>query len=393
MQRLAIVVSHPTQYYSPWFRHLAAESGMSVRVYYLWNFGVTEQVDKGFGTALLWDLPLLNGYEHEFVLNVSRDPGTHHFRGLDNPGLRKALERQSPDAVLLFGHGWKTHARLLWRGAPKGAALLYRGDSHLLGPQPRGMKAQVKSLATRRLLANVDQFLAVGSANADYFRAYGAGDERITFVPHCVDNARFAAQGNREAGRMRRRELGLSDSDVVILFAGKLEEKKRPLDLLQAFQMLTLPARLVFAGAGPLEEELRQRAAGVAGVQFLPFQNQTAMPSLFAAADVFVLPSFGRQETWGLAVNEAMNCGCAIIVTDHVGCARDLVHEGQNGRVVAAGDAAALAGALQDAVADPQRLKRWQAKSREIIQGYSYETATEGVRTAMAKVVRRVTAS
>ena len=388
--RLAVVLSHPTQYYSPWFRFLAERGGLTLHVFYLWNFGVTTQVDQGFKTSLQWDLPLLEGYDHTFVENQSADPGTHHFSGLNNPQLRGELDQFAPDAVLLFGHGWLTNARLLLRGAPHAAALLYRGDSHLLGPQESGLKPLVRRLATRMLLRKVDQFLAVGSANADYFKRHGARNEQITRVPHCVDNNRFQQQGSGAAGLQRRTELGITPEQTVFLFAGKFEEKKRPLDVIRAFRNIQdESAVLLMAGAGPEEMSLKAAAEGNARIRFLPFQNQTAMPGLFAAADVFLLPSFGRQETWGLAVNEAMNCRCAVIVSDHVGCASDLVVDGENGRVISAGSQVQLEGAMRDALAKPERLAQWQERSFQIIDRYSYEAAREGLLEALEVTRRR----
>jgi hypothetical protein len=91
MRRLAIVLSHPVQYYSPWFRWLRAHTALEFRVFYLWEFGVTAQRDPQFGATFQWDVDLLAGYDSEFVPNVARDPGTHHFRGLDNPQLTARL--------------------------------------------------------------------------------------------------------------------------------------------------------------------------------------------------------------------------------------------------------------------------------------------------------------
>jgi hypothetical protein len=109
MHRLAIVLSHPVQYYSPWFRWLRRNTSLEFRVFYLWEFGVTPQRDPQFGTSFQWDVDLLAGYDSEFVPNTSRDPGTHHFNGLDNPALTARLAAWRPDAVLLFGYNWRSH--------------------------------------------------------------------------------------------------------------------------------------------------------------------------------------------------------------------------------------------------------------------------------------------
>src|ERR1035441_10270503 len=130
--RLAIVVSHPIQYYSPWFRFLAMNGFDGLRVFYLWDGGVTEQLDRGFGVNVKWDVPLLEGYDYEFVPNVSRHAGTSGWRRLDNPTLARRLEAFHPDAILLFGYNYLTHYQLLFSRLARRVPLLFRGDSHRL---------------------------------------------------------------------------------------------------------------------------------------------------------------------------------------------------------------------------------------------------------------------
>lgn len=386
--RLAVVISHPTQYYSPWFRVLAGTPGLDLKVFYLWDFGVAGRRDAGFGVDVTWDVPLLDGYEHVFVENVSRDPGTHRFGGLDNPGLGAELRRFAADAALVFGYSYMTHQRLIWRDRPRGVPLVFRGDSHVLADVP-SLKNRIKRAVVRRVFGRFDAFAAVGRANAEYFRRNGVPDGRVFFAPHCVDNERFARVGDPSAGRALRRELGIPAGDAVLLFAGKFEPKKRPDELLAAFRGLeTADAHLVFAGAGPLEGPLKEAAAGHPRVRFVPFRNQTAMPKLYAAADVLVLPSVGRYETWGLAVNEAMCCGCAVVVSDHVGCGPDLVRPGENGRVFRAGDVEALRAALAEAVADRTRLAAWREASRRLVSGYTFESARDGLLAAVDHAIR-----
>src|SRR6266704_2652842 len=170
MRRLAIILSHPVQYYSPWFRWLRANTPLEFRVFYLWEFGVTTQRDRQFGTTFQWDVDLLAGYESEFVPNMARDPGTHHFGGLDNPALTARLAAWHPGAVLLFGYNWRAHQRALWWARRHGVPLLFRGDSHLLG------RTGLPFLRRQLLRFLYRQFAAlthVGAANRDYFRALG----------------------------------------------------------------------------------------------------------------------------------------------------------------------------------------------------------------------------
>ena len=135
--RLAVVLSHPTQYYSPWFRWLRANTALEFRVFYLWEAGVTAQPDPEFLTTFKWDVDLLSGYDSEFLPNTARRPGTDHFRGLRNPTLTARLAAWQPGAILLFGYAYASHLRLIAWARRHRVPLVFRGDSHFLGrPRP-----------------------------------------------------------------------------------------------------------------------------------------------------------------------------------------------------------------------------------------------------------------
>jgi glycosyltransferase involved in cell wall biosynthesis len=385
MKKLAIVTSHPIQYYAPWFRYLASTENLSIRVFYLWDFGVTKQVDAGFRQAFQWDIPLLDGYAYEFVPNTSADPGTHHFWGLQNPSLLAQIRIYQPDAVLLMNYNYASLYSFLWHWDCHTAPLLFRGDSHRL-VLPTGLKAWLKRQLITLIYQRFAACLYVGKANYDYFQYHGVSTERLFFSPHAVDNHRFLAQAETatQEALIWKRRLGIPQQHRVILFVGKFEPKKRPFDLLHAFLQAQLPqAALLFVGAGSLEDGLRTQATGHSTIYFAPFQNQTQMPRTYAVADVVVLPSYGSEETWGLAINEAMCLSRPVIVSDQVGCAQDLVQPGQNGLVFPAGNVSALASRLQDALSEPQRLQAWGHVSKRLISSYSYAQATQGLQQAL----------
>jgi glycosyltransferase involved in cell wall biosynthesis len=380
--RLAIVATHPTQYYAPWFAHLTRHLRASIEVFYLWDFGVTPQHDSGFDLTLRWDLDLLAGYAHRFVPNQAADPGTHHFFGLRNPALPREIATWKPDVILLFGYRYWSHLRLLASPALRNVPLLFRGDSHLLAEptRPRPVKRAALTLLFRRFSA----FLPVGAANAAYFRRYGVPERRLFSTPHAIDNARFSAPGHEKAGLAWRREIGIPDRDRLVLFAGKFERKKRPDLLIRAFRAIApAHATLLLVGNGKMEPELRRLAAGTDSIRFAPFQNQRAMPRVHAAADLLVLPSEGPGETWGLVVNEACCAGRAVLVSDHVGCHPDLVRPGENGLVFRAGSETSLRDALTQALSDDGRLRAWGAAGRRLIDTYSYDGATAGLQRAL----------
>jgi len=388
MRRLAIVLSHPVQYYSPWFRWLRANSPLEFKVFYLWDFGVTPQRDPQFGTTFQWDVDLLAGYDSELVPNTAREPGTHHFRGLDNPGLTARLEAWRPEAVLLFGYNWLSHLRVIGWAWRRGVPLIFRGDSHLLG---RARLPLLSRLLLRALFGRFAAFTYVGAANRAYFRALGVPDSRLFFAPHSVNTAHFntADAAARTAAGALRAELGLAGLRIV-LFAGKLHERKQPAELLQAFLKVATPAdALVFVGDGPEKARLTALAATRPGVhvRFLPFANQSEMPARCLLADIFALPSRGSYETWGLAVNEAMHLGVPCLVSDLVGCQQDLVHPGKTGWVFKADDTAALVATLGFALrTQPAELQRLGRNACELAGHYTYRETSDGLFKALASL-------
>ena len=392
-RRLAVVLSHPTQYYSPWFRWIHAHSPIELRVFYLWDFGVVERHDPNFRASFKWEVDLLSGYEHEFVPNVSKRPGTEHFLGLSNPKLVGRLTSWAPTDLMLFGYKSASHMRAILWALRKGVPILFRGDSHLLG---RGSPRLHVRLALRALYSRFSAFLYVGAANREYFKALGVPDEKLVFAPHSVDSTLFDRDNptHHEAARKLRLELGIGPATRVVLFAGKLIADKQPMELLEAFARLKLAdAVIVFVGEGPQKERLQEFAspgtggAGLTSVRFLPFANQSEMPSRYLLADVFVLPSRGNYETWGLAVNEAMHMGVPCLVSDRVGCQQDLVIQGETGWVFDSGDPQALERSLSLALSEvvsPSRKSEMHRAVGARIARYTYAQTTAGLLAALA---------
>ncbi|MBK8725016.1 MAG: glycosyltransferase family 4 protein [Holophagaceae bacterium] len=402
-RRIAIVISHPIQYYGPWFAHLATQPGIELKVFYLWDSGAEARFDPEFGHTIAWDIPLLEGYDHVFIPNRSRRPGSDHFRGLDNPGLVPALEAWRPDAILLFGFAYLSHLRVILSRRLSRIPLLLRGDSHNL-VRPSGWGPTLKRWLRVLLFRRFSAFLAVGRANADYYRSCGVPEARIQRVPHCVDNQRFqlaapAAEAEATAWKL---QLGIPQGAPVILFAGKLEDQKRPMDLLEAFlrvqERVVVAGRpgpvLLFVGSGAWHERLQARSGDRVGqsVFFAPFQNQTRMPMVYAACDLLVLPS--ESETWGLAVNEAMNLATPVIVSSHVGCGPDLVQSGVTGWIFRAGDVEELAQTLAGAlVGGKEQLSALGLNALHRMAEYSYESATRGLLPALDRISPEIRSS
>lgn len=384
MKRLAIISTHPIQYNAPLFKLLQERGNIDTRVFYTWGPSVLEKkFDPGFGKTIEWDIPLLDGYDHTFVENVSKDPGSHHFKGIDNPGLIDEIEAWKADAVLVYGWSFKSHLKLL-RYFRNKIPVYFRGDSTLLS-QTGFLKSFFRKIFLTWLYKHVDIAFYVGTHNKSYYQHFGLTSDQLVFAPHAIDNARFQ-QGRPENSILekRREDLGISTAGIIFLYAGKLDGNKNVGLLAEAFTAANLPGTyLLIAGNGEEELNLKNRFQKNKQIRFLPFQNQQQMPGLYAMSNVFVLPS--RSETWGLGINEAMAAGNAIIASSGCGCAVDLVKEGVNGYTFASDDVVSLTGKIRQLGSNPASVYKMGESSGEIIQSWNFENICAVIEKTLVK--------
>jgi glycosyltransferase involved in cell wall biosynthesis len=387
-RRVAFVVSHPIQYFAPLYRRLAQRCDVAIKVFFTWHAAEAPVTDPGFGVPVAWDIPLTDGYEYELVPNRATDPGTHHFRGLHNPTLVRSVAAWRPDVVHVTGWAWQSHLLALRAFAKHRVPTLFRGDSHLLDETRGGPRWWLKQALLRRVFSWPAGFLVVGATNRAYYEAFGVPGQRLFACPHSIDVARFASPASeldREAIAWRR-QLGIAPESCVLVYAGKFEPRKRPLELMRAVGDLADPnVVLVMAGGGELEPAVR--ALGAADPRrfvVLPFQNQTRMPLVYRLGELCILPS-AYGETWGLAVNEAMACGRAVLVSDRVGCARDLV-DAETGRVFSWDDPGALRQALGQLVRGRERLLQMGQMAAGRARHFDVEVTERTVMTAVERL-------
>jgi glycosyltransferase involved in cell wall biosynthesis len=388
IKKLAIVTTHPIQYYAPIFQLLHQHKKLEIKIFYTWGEAGLNPNDPGFGRNISWDIPVLEGYNFQFEKNTAKNPGSHRFWGIKNHSLTKNIKAWKADALLVFGWAYQSHLQTLIHFKNK-IPVFFRGDSTLLDKK-NSAKNSIKTFSLRLIYTRVDHAFYVGINNKAYFKYFGLQEKQLSFVPHAVDNERFAEDKFTEASALRK-QLGIGLEEILILFAGKLELKKNPDLLLQAFETCNQPnTHLLFVGSGPLEEELKTKKLlqkTASRIHFLNFQNQLRMPVIYQACDLFCLPSSGPGETWGLAVNEAMACSKAILVSDKVGCAIDLVAEGKNGAVFQAGNVDDLAKKLHQMCQQKIILKEYGAVSAQIIKNWNFKVAVEAMQNKILEYV------
>ena len=338
MKRLAIITTHPIQYNAPFFQLLNKSKVVKPKIFYTWGGDVLEKkYDPGFNKTIEWDIPLLAGYEYEFLENTAISKGSHHFNGIINPGIIKKIDAFKPDALLVYGWKFRSHLQVL-RHYKNRVPVWFRGDSVLLN-EKKGIKSLCKKVALQWVYRHIDKALYCGTNNKIYFEESGLQPDQLIRAFHAVENERFENKSERysEIAGTFKTQLKIDSGDIVFLFAGKLIPTKDLATLIEVISKFNKDGvHLVIVGNGPLESSLKTMSEATANIHFLDFQNQTVMPAVYQICDIFVLPSMG--ETWGLSVNEAMAAGKAILISDKCGCAIDLVKNGENGYIFKAKD-------------------------------------------------------
>ena len=380
--RVAHLVSHPIQYFAPLYRELARRPDIDLTVYFYSDATVREFYDVGFGRRVRWDIPLLEGYQARICPSAAMGDIPSGFLGRPHGDIVREVGFGRYDVVWAHGYAHLTTWLVFAAARARGAGLLIRDEQTLLHGRP-WYKRAAKQVALRALFSQA-WGLYIGEQSRRYFERYGVPPSRLVAARYCVDN-RFFQQRALEL-RARRPEiragLDITDDAPVVLFSGKLVEKKQPLLLLEAFERVQRRhlCWLLIAGDGPLRPAAQDLVARrrIPRVLMPGFLNQTDLPAAYTAADIFVLPS-ALHETWGLVVNEAMNFALPIIVSDKVGCAEDLVRPGWNGVVVSHRDVEALADAMATLVADKDLRRDFGARSQKLVGEYSVEACADGI--------------
>ncbi len=371
--RFAVVASHPIQYYAPFYRALAQHGGLDVCAFFATTFGLRKKLDKGMGVELAWKTDLLGGYKH-VMLPGADGIRNMSFRTVDNPGVGRTLAKFAPDVVLIHGYMHMTMLRALAWCRRNGVPALMNSDSSLHSGTSPLMRVAKRALVPL-IFRQFSGFLCVGDKNEEYIETYGVPRNCIFRVPNVMDEGFWGFRERRQSERARlRAELGLGEDELVVLYVGKLIERKRPGDLLAVLARLkseppaARPIRVLFAGDGALRAELEQEAAAL-GVpaRFLGFINIDALPGYYCA----------EIETFGVITIEAAVLGLPLVLSDRVGAIgpTSIARPGENTLVYPCGDVAALSGALHRLASEPELLRRMGEASVRISQELDWRMA------------------
>ncbi|KXB09552.1 hypothetical protein AKJ60_00055 [candidate division MSBL1 archaeon SCGC-AAA385M11] len=336
--RLLIINTHPIHYHVPIYRTLNEYQDLSLDVVYLLNVYSAEYRDPDHhkGWQMEYDYGLCKGYNNWLIKNYALRPGFGFF-GIINFGVFPLIIRQQYDAVLLFGYthltSWFVWLACLLSNTP----VIFKGESDLRTKRP-WYKKFIKELYVRLFFCKISLFSYSYKENAQYLKKYGAKDKQLVFTPCAVNNSYYQEKAQSINPRDVLDKYKLPPNAAVFLFNGRLEERKRPEIALKAFKNVLRNTHqnifFIFSGDGSQKEYLKKLSMDYLSegkIIFTGFNQSEDICELYSITYGLVLPS--AKDPSPKVINEAMNFGIPVIVSDSVGTANDLVIHNYNGMI------------------------------------------------------------
>lgn len=386
---LLVVESHPVQYRAPLYSLVNKLCPGKIHVVYGSDFSLRGGHDPGFNAPVTWDEDLLAGYPST-VLDKTLTRAPRGWNGVSSRGLASLIIQLRPSALLLTSLNYRfdyvAYLTALLFSIPVWIRCETQDEAFIRS----GFKSILRTIYYRLLYLGLQRAFPIGVLNRRHWLKHGLRSTQLSDIPYCTPNrvAHLAFQERSSRRIQLRSQLGISSTHIIVAFFGKLIPKKDPALLFQAASYLSedLLSRLafVFVGSGELQAELSEMAHSLYlqhGVisSFPGFVNQSALVDWYLASDIVVLPSRRAGETWGLVVNEALQAGCSVVVSEAVGCAADFGHL-ERFRTIPVSSPKHLARALSDLAPYPRRFD-WAAEG---LVNYSIESAANQLASAIS---------
>ncbi len=388
MTKIAIFLSHPIHYHIDLYRLLAKNSELNSRVYFYSRFGIKKHFDPQFKKEIDFEKEdILQGYRYYFLKNLSKVKNFGFFDFI-NPEIIKEIYKNRFDYTWINSWSYLSDWFVIFSSFLFGTKLIIRSENPFSHEKLKPKwKIFFKKIFLGFIFKKTSLFFYIGEENKNFLKFYGANENKFVFTPYAVDNDFFQKEAQNLKARREeiRKNLNINSKGIVILFVGKLINKKRPLDLLLAYEKISGEIKnkdvyLIFVGDGELREKIENliQEKKLDKVIITGFVSQKDISKFYAISDIFVLPS-GIGETWGLVVNEAMNFGLPIIVSDLVGCGKDLVKVNENGYIFKCGNIDELSLYLKDLILNEEKRKKFGEKSLEIVKNYSFDASVNNI--------------
>jgi glycosyltransferase involved in cell wall biosynthesis len=381
--KLIIFDTHPIQYRAPVFKELAKKLP-SLKVFFFnsdfdgskWWFH-----EVGKAKALAWGINLTEGYSSETLQTNSLKISSIYKK------LKATLVTEQPQAVLVYGYYLKEHWILRLLCSQLHIPLIFVGETFTSNSS--WLRKTITTPLQNFFLKGVKRFISIGKKTEAFYLSKKISPSKIISGHYCVDTDFFKKEEPQASERRKRlrEQLGIKESDFVLLFVGRLFEIKRPQDLISLHELLLPKEKVhtVIIGSGPLEGSLKSQCEEMPRLHWLGFQNQIETRDWYFASDLLIVPS--EFETWGLVINEAFSCGLPALVSNSCGAAEDLVENGQTGFVYEVGSIESALKCVTSLLQNPSLQKEMGEKARnKILDSYRPDQFADSILQAFLEV-------
>jgi glycosyltransferase involved in cell wall biosynthesis len=289
-------------------------------------------------------------------------------------------------AVVIAGYNDVGRLRMIRWCARHDVACLLQADSNIHADLARGASAFIKHWLVSRVSRWCRVILPCGSLGVQYFQKYGASPQKMFLMPYEPDYQLIQQMDDATIQRAQQR-FGLTSQRKRMVYSGRLVANKRVDLLIDAFAAVAEKRPqwdLLIIGDGPVRQMLESRVPESlrSRVTWTGFSgDQSVVSALYRASDVLVHPS--DFEPWALVINESAAAGMAIVASDVVGAAAELVRHDVNGMIFRHGELPDLVQALLR-VTDPARTDEMKRASLAVLAEWQQRAdPVRGLRAAL----------
>lgn len=388
--QLCYIGATPAYYFVPFIKELAKEPAINLEVLWLSDEALKSYHEKDFGLEMKAENGLTDGYRCFFEKNLlGKNTYQKGFWHLNSIGPVLKIFCLKYDFVIVHGWQYITNIMVIIACFFTRTKILMRAETPLNQELNKPIwKKLIRKIIFKFMFHLIDGFLFIGNQNRYFYKYYGVSDKKLFFTPYAVDNQAIGKK-IKDATLVQDSLLSkykLPSDKVIILFVGKLQHKKRPLILVDAFNRMVNKdnCALVIVGSGELEEKIKSEISGIDNVILLGYKTQDEIFEVLSLANIFVLPS-GNGETWGLVVNEALNAGLPVILSDRVGSSSDLISN-DNGIIFKLDSVNELTSALDHLSTNRNLRAEMGRKSLELLNIYNSTTIVNGILSAISEI-------
>lgn len=388
--KVKILVSHPIPYFVPLWRELNKYKIIDLQVFFFSKAGLTKTYSKYFNKEFKWDVNLLDGYNHKFI---SYDD---HVEIKNRPlgTAKKYLNPIHTDILMVHGYVDKFSREGVRYAKKKGIQTILRGPiTSKKKPSRSILKRILRDLYLKYFFFNdIDYFLYLGKASYKEYVRLGVTKNKLFHSYYTVDYENFENQKKIFSKLKSRKELNIKDKTFVIIIVGAINSRKNHNLLLRAIEhsKFRKDLHLLIVGDGPKKKEILNNLNRIqsGGVTFVGFVNQLELGKYYLAADLFVFPSL--YDSWGLVLNEAIQFGLPVLVSNNVSSGEDLVIEGKNGYLFDPNDHIELANKIDIIYNDKLMKKNMSIQSLSLSKKYNPTNTAEQLSNIFKTILNKI---